>query len=121
MTVCVDEDGVEGLGELIYAFGQPRHSEANEEHGFNQDHGEFQVSGNAAGHTFVIGHGMAATVIATEHINKKNKPTEEERAHEPMAKIPEQMDLIDVFVAARGLAADFVAQSTPIDIATTLP
>jgi len=69
------------------------------------------MSGNAAGHTFVIGHGMAATVIAIEHINKKNKPTDEERAHEPMAKLQDVIDLIAVFGGVRGLAEEFVDQS----------
>src|SRR5207237_792281 len=79
------------------------------------------MSGNAAGHTFVIGHGMAATVIAKEHINKKNKPTDEERAHEPMAKLQDVIDLIAVFGGVRGLAEKFVDQSKPTHIATSLP
>jgi len=61
-------DGIAGFGKLIHPLGPQRHSEANEEHGFNQDHGEFQMGGNTACYTFVIGHGMAAAMITNEAI-----------------------------------------------------
>src|SRR5947207_12432493 len=90
----MDKDGIAGFGKLIHALGPQRHSEANEEHGFNQDHGEFQMGGNAARHAFVIGHGMTATVITNEAIQKKGYPTDKERAHEPMAKLEHVIELL---------------------------
>src|SRR5438309_1635180 len=117
----MDNDGIAGFGKLIHALGPQRHSEANEEHGFNQDHREFQMGGNAARYTFVIGHGMAAAVITKEHINKESKPTDEEGAHEPMAKLDDMIDLIAVLGRVRGYTQEFVDQGKTIHIATNLP
>ena len=79
------------------------------------------MSGNAACHTLVIGHGMAATVITKQNIQEKDQPSDEERAHEPMAKLQDVIDLIAVFGGIRRLAEEFVDQSKPTHIATNLP
>src|SRR5438309_11414035 len=89
----MDKDGIAGFGKLIHALGPQRHCEANEEHGFNQDHGEFQMGGNTACYAFVIGHGVTATVITHEAIQKKGYQTDKERAHEPMANLDDESDL----------------------------
>ena len=79
------------------------------------------MSGNAACYTLVIGHGMAAAVITKENVNKESKPTDEERAHEPMAKLDDMIDLLAVFRGVRRYTEEFVDQGKPIHIATDLP
>ena len=116
----VDKDGIAGFGKLIYALRPERHGKANEEHGFNQDHREFQMGGNAACYTFVIGHGMAAAVITEEYVNKETKPTDEKCAHEPMAKLDDMIDLIAVFGRVRRYTEEFVDQGKAIHIAINL-
>src|SRR5207244_12527208 len=104
----MDKDGIPGFGKWIHALGPQRHSEANEEHGFNQDHGEFQMGGNTAGYSFVIGHGMAGAMITNEAIEEKGQPTDEKRAHEPMAKLDDMIDLVAVLGRVRRHTEQYV-------------
>ena len=64
---------------------------------------------------------MATAVITKEHVNKENKPTNEERAHEPMAKLDDMFDLIAMLGRVRRYTEEFVDQGKPIHIATNLP
>src|SRR3954470_5902143 len=114
----VDKNGIARFGKLVHAFCPERHGKANEQDGFNQDDGEFQVSGNAAGDAFVIGYGMPATMITKENIKKKNRPTDEERSHEPMAKLQDVIDLVAVLGTVWRLPEEFVDQSEPTHTAT---
>src|SRR5438132_8069794 len=78
------------------------------------------MGGNAARYTFVIGQGMATAVITKEHVNKKSYPTDKERAHEPMAKLDDMIDLIAVLGRVRRHTEQFVDQGKPIHIAINL-
>jgi hypothetical protein len=79
------------------------------------------MGGNAARYTIVIGHRMAAVVITKEHVNKESKPADEERTHEPMAKLDDVIDLVAVFGSIRRQTEQFVDQGKPIHIAINLP
>src|SRR6266513_1139832 len=79
------------------------------------------MGGNAAGDAFVIGHRMSAAVITKEHINKKNKPPDEKRTHEPMAKLDDVIDLVAVFGSIRRHTEQFVDQGKTTHTAINLP
>jgi hypothetical protein len=64
---------------------------------------------------------MAAAMITNEAIQEKGQPTDEKRAHEPMAKLDDMIDLIAVLGRVRRHTEQFVNQSKPIHIATNLP
>ena len=76
----MDQNGIAGFGKLIHALGPQRQSEANEEHGFDQDHGKFQMGGDAALYAFVIGHGMTAVAMIADEDDKGKRPTNRQRA-----------------------------------------
>src|SRR5205085_3851169 len=88
---------------------------------FNQNDREFQVGRNAAGDAFMIGYGMPAAMITNEDIEEKGQPPDEERAHKPMTKLNNVIDLVAVFGSVRRQTKKFVDQGKPIHIATNLP
>ena len=117
----VDQDSVPSVWKLIDALGPQRHGKANQQDGFNQNNREFQVRGNSAGYTIVIGHGMATAMITNEALQKKGYPTDKERAHEPMAKLDDVIDLVAVLGRVGRHTEQFVNQGKPTHIATNLP
>ena len=44
----VDQDRILVFGKLIHSFRPKRNGEADQQHGFDQDDGKFQMSGDAA-------------------------------------------------------------------------
>ena len=97
LTNGVNKNGIARFGKLIHRFRPQRHGKADEQHGFNQDDGKFQARRDAAGHAFVIGHGMAAAMKTNENKQKEDQPSNEEGSHEPVTKLQDVIDLVAVF------------------------
>ena len=112
----VDHDRVLVLRKLIHPLRPKRNGETDEQDGFDQDDGKFQVRGNAALHAFVIRDRMPALAETQEHINEENRPTDKERGHEPMAELDDVIDLVAVLGSIRRQADQFVDQGEPIHI-----
>ena len=101
LTDRVHENRVLVFGKLIHSLRPKRNGETDEQDGFNQHDGKFQMRGNAALHAFVIGDRMLAFAEAQEHVNEENRPTDKERAHEPMAELDDVIDLVAVLGSIR--------------------
>ena len=76
---------------------------------------------DAACDTSVICDGTATFPEANQHENKKRRPTKEERAHEPVAKLEDMIDLIAVRGGVRRLAQKFIDQREATHICSDLP
>jgi hypothetical protein len=96
LTSNVDDKRFFAWWKLIHAFCPKRNRESEEKHRFDQDNGEFQMRRDAACDTSVICDGTATFSEANQDENKKRRPTKEERAHEPVAKLEDMIDLISM-------------------------
>ncbi len=110
LTDRVDENRILVLRKLIHSLRPKRNREADEQDGFDQHDGKFQMRGNAALHSFVIGDRMLAFPEAQEHVNEESRPADKERAHEPMAELDDVIDLVAVLGSIRRQADQFVDQ-----------
>src|ERR1700736_6114708 len=72
------------------------------------------MRGNAATHTVVIGRGMATFAETDQNENEKSGPADEERAHEPVTKLENVIDLVAVLGCIRRLTKKFVDQRQAI-------
>ena len=104
----MDEKRFFAWRELIDALCPKRNGEAEEEHGFDQDNGEFQMRRDAAFHSLVISNRMPASPEANQNENKERRPAEKKRPHEPMAEFEDVVDLVSVGGSVRGLAQEFI-------------
>src|SRR5438552_11085782 len=82
--------------KLIHALCPKWNSEAEEEHSLDQDDGEFQMRRDAAPHTAVIRTRLPALPEPNQHENKKRRPTNKKRGHEPVTKLQDVVDLISM-------------------------
>ncbi len=105
---------------MIYSLGPKRDRETDEQDGFDQHHGKFQVRGNAALHALMIGDRMPALAEAQENIDEKGGPADEKRSHEPMAELDDVIDLVAVLGSIRRQADQFVDEGEPIHISPDL-
>jgi len=69
----------------------------------------------------MIGLGMAAFAKTNQDVNEKQRPANEERAHEPVAELKDVIDLISVLGRVRGLTEEFVDQREATHIYRDLP
>src|SRR5439155_26589102 len=90
--------------ELIDAFCPEWDGEAKEEDSLDQDNGEFQMRRDAAFHSLVISSRMPASPEANQNENKEGRPAEQKRAHEPMTKLEDVVELVSVGRGVRRLA-----------------
>src|SRR5689334_16462414 len=120
LTNGVNKNGITRFGKLIHSFCPERHGKTDEQHSFNQVNGKFQVGRDAAGHAFVIGHGMAATMITDEDIQKEDQPPDEESAHEPVTKLEDVIDLVAVLGGIWRLPHELINQGQLIHTGTNL-
>ena len=112
----VDHDRVLVLGKLIYSLGPKRDREADEQNGFDQDNGKFQVRGDAALDALVVRDRMPALAEAHQDVNEKDRPADKQRGHEPMAELDDVIDLVAVLGSIRRQADQFVEEGEPIHI-----
>jgi hypothetical protein len=63
---------------------------------------------DAAPDTLVIGNRMPPFPKANENKNKKCRPTQEKRAHEPVAELDDVVDLVAVGGSVWRLAKEFI-------------
>ena len=59
LTDGVNKNRIFVARKFIHAFGPKRNSKADEQNGFDQHDGKFQMRGDAALHAFMIGRRMA--------------------------------------------------------------
>src|SRR5213080_5076335 len=92
----VNEKRLFARRELIYPFCPEWNREPEQQDGFDQDNGEFQMRRDAAFHSLVISSRMPASPEANQNENKEGRPAEKKRAHEPMTKLEDVVDLVSV-------------------------
>src|SRR5436305_7112384 len=76
---------------------------------------------DAAFHSLVISSRMPASPEANQNENKEGRPAEKKRAHEPMTKLEDVVDLVSVGGSVRGLAQEFIDQREATHICSDLP
>src|SRR5204863_4685415 len=62
---------------------------------------KLQVCRDPAGHPFMTGDRVAALTKTPEHVSEKGRPTDEERAHEPVTELDDVIDLVTVLGSVR--------------------
>src|SRR5262245_47725342 len=73
-----------------------------------------------AAHTGVIGIRLAALSKPKQNVNKKRRPPDEQRRHEPVTKLKDMIDLIAVGRSVGRLAQKFVDQRKTIHTCSSL-
>src|SRR6266404_6760487 len=79
------------------------------------------MGGNAALDAFVIRDRMLTLPETQEHVNEEDRPTDKERAHEPMAELDDVIDLVAVLGSIRRQANQLVDQGEINHIDPGLP
>ncbi len=64
---------------------------------------------------------MATLVEANQNKDEKRRPTNEERAHEPVAELDDVIDLVTVLGSVRRLAEKFVDERKATHTSPNLP
>src|SRR5262245_38428830 len=80
--------------KLIHASCPKWNREAKQEHGLDQDDGKFQMRRDAAPHPQMIGPRLPAFPESDQHVNKKCRPPNKKRPHEPMTELKNMIDLV---------------------------
>src|SRR5436190_7318722 len=92
----VDNERFLARRKLIHTLCPKRNRKSKQEYGLDQDNREFQMRRDAAPHTVVIRGRVPPFPEANQDKNKKRRPTEKKRAHEPVAKLEDMVDLISM-------------------------
>src|SRR4051794_23594755 len=74
-----------------------------------------------AAHTGMIGYRLAALAKPQQDVNKKSRPPDEQRGHEPVTKLENMIDLIAVGRSVGGLAQKLVDERQAIHTCSGLP
>src|SRR5205814_64571 len=106
----VNKDRVFARWELIHPFCPKWNREAEQQNGFDQNHAKFQMRGDAAFNTSMIGGGMASFPETNQNENEERRPAEKERPHEPVAELEDVVDLIPMGGSVRRLTEEFINQ-----------
>ena len=92
----VDDQRLLAGRKLIHALCPKWDREAKEQHCLDQDDGKFQMRRDAAPHTQMIRTGMPAFPEPNQRKNKKCRPPNKKRTHEPVAELKNVIDLISM-------------------------
>src|SRR6476619_1952387 len=117
---CVDQGRVFVLRERIDPLCPERDGEADQEDRLDQNNRKFQVSRDAAGYTVMVCHRVTTFVKTPEDEKEKCRPSEKERAHEPMTELDDVIDLIAMLGGIRWQADQFVDQGETSHISPSL-
>ena len=71
--------------------------------------------------TVVIGAGMTALVKTNQNENEKERPTKKERAHKPVGKFEDMINLVTVLGGVRRLTEPLVDQREATHTSPDLP
>src|SRR6516225_6013700 len=74
-----------------------------------------------ATHAGMIGVRLAALPKPKQDVNKKSRPPDEQRGHEPVTKLKDMIDLIAVGGSVRRLTEKLVDQRKAIHTCSSLP
>src|SRR5262249_9580147 len=74
-----------------------------------------------AAHTGMIGIGLAAFPKPKQDVNKKHRPPDEQRRHEPVTKLKDMIDLVTVGGSVGRLTQKLVDQGKTIHTCSSLP
>src|SRR3982750_2144798 len=72
-------------------------------------------------HPFVISNGMISAAEANQDVDEINRPSDEQRRHEPMAELDDVIDLKPVLRSVGWLTQKLVDQREPIHTCPNLP
>ena len=107
--------------KLVHALCPKRNSKAEEKHRFDHDHGKFQMRRDWAAHAGVVGSRLASLPEANQRVNEKRGPPNKQRAHEPVTKLDNVIDLISMRGSIRRLSEEFIDQRETIHTCSDLP
>src|ERR1700730_18330505 len=110
----VDENHIFGGRKFIHSSRPKRNGESEQKHSLDHDNRKFQMRGDTAAHTVVIGQGTATLAKTDKNEKKKSGPADEERAHEPVTKFEDVIDLVAVLGCVRRVTKKFVDQRQAI-------
>ena len=92
----VDDERFLAWRKLIHLLCPERNRKSKQEYGLDQDNREFQMRRDGAPYTMVIRSRLPPFPEANQDKNKKRRPTEKKRTHEPVAKLEDMVDLISM-------------------------
>src|SRR5439155_15674129 len=92
----VDNERLLAWRKLIHALCTERNRKSKQEYGLEQDNREFQMRGDGASYAMVILSRLPPFPEDNHDKNKKCRPTEKKRAHEPVAKPEDMVDMISI-------------------------
>src|ERR1041385_4194752 len=110
LTDGMNKDRIFGRRKFVHALGPQWNREAEQQNRLDQNDRELEVRRYSTPHAGMIGRGMTAFAKADQNENKKKRPTNEERAHKPMGKLENMIDLIAVLGRIRRLTKKLVDQ-----------
>src|SRR5436853_7297437 len=99
----VNENRVFAGWKFVHSFCPERNGKSEQQDCFDQNDGKLQVSRDAAAHAVIIGTGMPALAKPNQDENEKGRPTDEKRAHEPVGKFEDMIDLVTMLGRVRRL------------------
>src|SRR5438132_1649990 len=107
--------------KLIHPLCPERNSKPEEEHRFDQHNGKFQMRRYRAAHPGMISGWLPPFPEPNQHENNKRGPADKQRAHEPVTKLDDMVDLITMGGSIRRLPEEFIDQREAIHICLNLP
>src|SRR5437016_14647574 len=116
----MDDQRLFAWRKLVHPLCPKRNREPEKKHSLDQDDGEFQMRRDAAPHTAVIRTRLSAPPEPNQRKNKKRRPADKQRAHEPMTEFDDVVDLISMRGSIRGLAQKFIDQREATHICSSL-
>src|ERR1700692_1998223 len=117
----VNKQRVFAWRKLIHASCPKRNSKPEEKHGLNQHNRKFQMRRYWAAHPGMISNGLPCFPEPDQHENKKRGPANKQRAHEPVTKLDDVVDLISMRGGVRRLPEEFIDQRQTIHTYSDLP
>src|SRR5436189_809241 len=76
---------------------------------------------NRTAHTSMIGNRLTTLSKPKQDVNKKSRPPDEQRGHEPVTKLKDVIDLIAVGGSVRRLTQKLIDQRKAIHTCSSLP
>ena len=106
----LDDGGFIRGRELVHGPGPNRHGHADQQHGLDAGHGQFDVTRRVIFDTVVIGLGIARRAETAERVEEINDPADEQREHQPVDIDDQGVHGLAVFGGQFGQMQDIVSE-----------
>src|SRR4029077_640205 len=115
LTNHVNQNRVLGRWKFIHPLRPKWNREPDEQNSLNQHDRKFEVRGNSAANTRMIGFRVAAPAKADQNKNKKGRPSDKKRTHKTVREFDDVIDLVAVLGGVRRRVEKFVneREATP--------